>query len=71
MQQKDILNDPWEDENTGRNEHNMSGIMKSWSENISNILEATFKDDDEKGEEENVWKNGSEQYHYISNKKVW
>jgi hypothetical protein len=32
----------------GRNEHNTSGLIKSCSENISNIMEATFKDDDQK-----------------------
>ncbi|CAI2386803.1 unnamed protein product [Moneuplotes crassus] len=39
----------------GRNEHNSSGIIKSCSENISQIMNATFKEEDEKNTEENAY----------------
>lgn len=60
-----------EDRIIGRNEHNASGILKSWSDNISNILEATFKDEDEKEVEENGYKNKTEsqENHYFSTKR--
>lgn len=51
-----------------RNEHNTSGILKSWSENISNIMEATFKDEDDKNTEEQPYHDNSSnnQAYYFS-----
>lgn len=68
---KDIIVGSAEDCIIGRNEHNASGILKSWSENISNILEATFKDEDEKEVEENGYKNKTEsqENHYFPTKR--